>query len=155
MNLTKSIKLGWIGEYIYARQLSGEKAGFTLPFSPPVTSTLSLQFRPEKRVLGFTENYVTLDHIVTAAQNQIVPPEEKTPGYQVVNLLAGTTLKSKEWKIRFTISIHNLFNAKYLDHTSFYRLIEVPQPGRNITIGIKVPFHSNWSSLTKTNNSQT
>jgi iron complex outermembrane receptor protein len=52
----------------------------------------------------------------------------------------------------------NLLNKRYLNHTSFYRLIELPEAGRNIILSLKVPFslHSNKTTTKedKTTNSQ-
>jgi iron complex outermembrane receptor protein len=31
-------------------------------------------------------------------------------------------------------------NTRYYDHTSFYRLIEVPGQGRNLVITMQIPF---------------
>jgi iron complex outermembrane receptor protein len=34
----------------------------------------------------------------------------------------------------------NLLDRRYYDHTSFYRLIEVPEPGRNIALKLELEF---------------
>ena len=38
------------------------------------------------------------------------------------------------------LHVDNLLNRKYFDHTSFYRLIDVPEPGRNFSAKVAVDF---------------
>jgi iron complex outermembrane receptor protein len=82
-----------------------------------------------------------LDYKVTGAQNSIVPPERKTPGYHLFNLSTGSTLNIGRQKLILNVGIQNIFNTRYLNHTSFYRLIELPEAGRNISLSLKIPFH--------------
>jgi iron complex outermembrane recepter protein len=36
--------------------------------------------------------------------------------------------------------VRNLLNRLYFNHTSYYRLINVPEPGRGVVVNISVPF---------------
>lgn len=137
--LFKRLMTGLIVEYVYSRQLSGDKKGFTLPFSPPASMIVDLKYIPN---LGkhFINAFLSLDLNLTAAQNQIVPPEQKTPGYIVVDILMGTDIRvgKQIWKVN--IQLQNLFNIIYYNHSSFYRLMEVPEPSRNFSLNILIPF---------------
>lgn len=136
---TRFLHLGVIGEYVYSEQLSGDKKGFTLPFSPPPSAIFNIRYRRNK--LGFFENpYVTLDYRVTASQNNIVPPEAPTDGFQIVNIGMGGDAHLGNQKLTLSMQVQNLFNTKYLNHTSYYRLINVPEPGRNFVVNISIPF---------------
>ena len=144
-NISNSFRLGLIGEYLFSRQLTGAKAGFTLPFSPPASATFNLGYNPPD--WGFLEApYVSLDYTITASQNRIVPPEKKTPGYHLVHLLFGTSLSLKEQKVTLNLAIRNILNKKYLNHSSFYRLIEVPEAGRNVSVSLQIPFHGSLNN---------
>ena len=137
--IIKSLQLGIIGEYVYSEQLSGEKKGFTLPFSPPPSVILNIKYQVQK--IRFIQNaYVSFDYRITASQKNIVPPEEITEGYQVINISAGNDIKMKDQMISVSIQVHNLLNVSYLNHTSYYRLINVPEPGRNFILNISMPF---------------
>ncbi len=137
--LFKWLQLGIIGEYVYSEQLSGEKKGFTLPFSPPPSGIFNIKYQKQK--VKFVENaYVSIDYRITAPQNNIVPPEETTDGYQVINLGFGGDIVLKNQKISITMQVQNLFNVKYFNHTSYYRLINVPEAGRNFIVNISIPF---------------
>ncbi|SMD05684.1 TonB-dependent receptor [Pedobacter africanus] len=137
--LLNSLSAELLGEYLYARQLSGDKRGYTLPFSPPASVLINLTYTPFLKE-GFKDTYLSVDYRLTAGQNNIVPPEKKTPGYQVVNVQAGTKIRLYGRSLQVSLQAQNLLNVKYLNHTSFYRLIELPEAGQNIVLSLKIPF---------------
>jgi len=141
----KHLQFGIIAEYVYSEQLSGEKQGFTLPFSPPASGIVNLKYKREK--IGNIENaYVTADYRITAPQNNIVPPEETTEGYQLINLSLGGDIRLWKQTVSLTMQVQNLLNTKYFSHTSFYRLINVPEAGRNFIINISIPFSHRFNT---------
>lgn len=141
VNVTPSLRLDASAEYVYSRQTSGPKKDFTIPFSPPLSGLFSTSYL-FKDIAFMQSPQVTADFRVTAAQNDIVPPEKVTRGYQVLNLSANTSVKlfKKGEPTQFRIKLNNVFNTEYYDHTSFYRLIDVPEPGRNLSVSMTIPF---------------
>ncbi len=137
--ITKNLQLGIMGEYVYSEQLSGAKKGFTLPFSPPASGIINLKYQ-KQRIKFIEEPYFSVDYRMTAPQNKIVPPEETTKGYQVINMALGGNIKIHQQSIQLTMQVQNLLNTKYFNHTSYYRLINVPEAGRNFIVNISVPF---------------
>jgi iron complex outermembrane recepter protein len=138
-NIFRQLKTGFILNYIFSEQLSGDKKGFSLPFSPPASALFNLKYLPEN--VAFLKNpYTSLDVRLVAAQNNIVPPEEKTPGYHVLNMALGTEVNWNNQPVSLSLQIQNLLNRKYFNHTSYYRLINVPEPGGNLVLGINIPF---------------
>lgn len=130
-----------LGEYVKAKQLSGSKKGYPLPFSPPASLVTNISWQPkDQRFLRDT--YLSFDLHLVASQNEIVPPEKKTPGYRLLNVQAGHSLLICNRPVQINLQVRNLFDKKYMDHTSFYRLIEMPEAGRNIIVSLKVPFSS-------------
>ncbi|PWB27379.1 TonB-dependent receptor [Flavobacterium sp. HTF] len=127
-----------LAEYLYSEQQSGRKKGYTLPFSPPPSVLFGLTYNPKIKFLK--EPYFSLDYRITAQQNHIVPPEKKTAESHVFNLAFGTKIQSGKQDITISFQVQNLFNTRYLNHTSFYRLIELPEAGRNIILSMKIPF---------------
>jgi len=124
------------GEYCYARQLSGDKAGYTLPFSVPAAADIDLLYRFNTH----SHDGITLNLHLVARQNDIVPPEKPTPGYTTINISACKHYTLRSGKLSLVLSVSNLLNQRYFDHTSFYRLIDVPEPGRNISLKINYSF---------------
>jgi iron complex outermembrane receptor protein len=136
---TENWQLGLITDYVYSVQLSGEKKGFTLPFSPPATVLFNLKYA-RKKVGVLTNPHFSVDYRITAKQNNIVPPEEKTPGSAIFNLAFGAGIPLKSQVVSVAVQVQNLFNTKYFNHTSYYRLINVPEPGRNLVVNVNIPF---------------
>ena len=84
--------------------------------------------------------YISVDYRIASAQTNIVPPEEPTDGYQVMNIGLGGDIQFKNQRLNFSLQVQNLFDTKYFNHTSFYRLINVPEPGRNFILNVSIPF---------------
>jgi len=137
---------GMIAEYVWARQLSGEKKGFSLPYSPPASVVLNLKYLPAFRSL-FEHAFLSLDINLTAPRDQIVPPEIKTPGSVTLDIGLGTDLVFPKQRLSIAMTIRNLLNAVYYNATSFYRILDIPEPGRSLTLTITVPF--SFSTLTQ------
>ena len=122
------------GEYLYARQQSGEKKGYTLPFSTPWSVDTGVRYAfPRNSFVGISA------HIV-GAQHEIVPPEKPTDGHWTLNLAAGREFQLHGTTLNVTLHADNLLNRRYYDHTSYYRLIDVPEPGRNISLMVGLEF---------------
>lgn len=136
---SRSLSAEALAEYLYSKQLSGDKKGFTLPFSPPPSILFNLTYQPYQ-IKALKDAYLSVDYRITAEQNRIVPPERQTPGYQVWNIQAGTKIKMNNRPLMLSLQVQNLFDTRYLNHTSFYRLIELPEAGRNIILSVKIPF---------------
>lgn len=141
-NITKQLEVGVITEILHSIQLSGEKKGFNLPFAPPQKLTFNATFEPKQKG-KFKDNYITLYYKLALKQTNIVPPEVVTPKSNIFGIAAGTKvcLQHQEFKISF--QINNIFNTKYYNHASFYRIINLPEPGRNVIINITFTVNNN------------
>lgn len=139
--ILQNLELNASTEYVYSRQTSGAKEGFTLPFSPPLSGLFSANYQ-FKNFLPFKKPQLIADYRITASQEEIVPPEEKTEGFQVLNMsfISKIDVFSSDAPVDIRVKLNNVFNTKYYNHTSFYRLIDVPEPGRNLSISLTIPF---------------
>lgn len=137
--ILRNLEAGLKGEYLYAEQLSGDKKGYTLPFSPPWSASADLKytfpFWPESKAA-----FVSATYRIVGDQNEIVPPEKATKGYRVLNMAIGKSFAWKEYRLRLNFQGLNLLNRRYYDHTSYYRLIDVPEPGRNFSLMLGFDF---------------
>ena len=124
------------GEYLYARQQSGEKKGYTLPFSTPWSVEAGLKYSYDSKGKGF----VRLSAHVVGAQNEIVPPEKPTDGHWTLNFSTGKDFLFRGKTVHAVLHADNLLNRRYYDHTSYYRLIDVPEPGFNLSMMVGVDF---------------
>lgn len=139
INVTNNLNAEVLAEYLYAKQLSGDKKGYALPFSPPSSILWNLTYKPFT-VGKDAGSYISLDYRLTAAQNNIVPPERKTRSYSLFNIQVGTVVKLDKQHLQMSFQVQNLFNTRYLNHTSFYRLIGLPEQGRNLVLSLRIPF---------------
>ncbi len=129
-------------EYVRSWQKSGTKKNFTLPFSPPFSSLISANYS-FGNIWQLNNLRLKVDFRVTAKQTQIVPPEEITGGYHVLDLALSTDINlfgGEEKPSKLRVKVNNVMNRKYFDHISFYRLIDVPQPGRNVSLSLEIPL---------------
>ena len=124
------------GEYLYAEQLSGEKKGYTLPFSTPWSVDAGMKYSFDWKGEGFA----SLNAHIVGAQNEIVPPEKPTDGYWTLNASAGKHFAYGKTIVKVALHADNLLNKRYYDHTSYYRLIDVPEPGRNCSLMVGLEF---------------
>jgi len=58
-----------------------------------------------------------------------------------MSLLTEINVLKNKLPLDVRIKLNNVFNKKYFNHTSFYRLIEVPEAGRNIAISLTQTFN--------------
>ncbi len=132
------------GDFVKSRQLNGNKKGYSLPFAPP--STIGFEtvytYHLKKTVIktGFEEFFVGFDTKNAAKVTDIVPPENPTDGYFLLSTSAGCRAKIVGKDVMFSLKIKNLLNTVYFDHTSYYRLINVPGQGRCAVLSLTLKF---------------
>jgi len=71
---------------------------------------------------------------MVGTQDRIVPPEKKTKGHQLLNASLGKKFQFGDNRLELILQAENLLGKRYYDHTSYYRLIGVPEPGRNFSL---------------------
>lgn len=104
-----------------------------LPFSPPWNNRLSLNWEAKKWQFGANWQW-TLD------QNRVDRNERKTPGFHLFDLNAAYTKTWGTHKLELNMAVQNVFNTSYLRHLSRYRILNLPEQGRNIILGIAYSF---------------
>ncbi len=133
------------GEYLFARQLSGDKKGYGLPFSPPWRLMPEVKFHWEptfngKSSKGKWTGFAAVSARICGAQYDIVPPEKPTDGWWTLNLSAGQQFPLSGCTLSVALKADNILNTKYYDHTSYYRLIDIPEAGWNLSAMVSVEF---------------
>ena len=134
--ITEHWKADFSADYIYSEQLSGDKKGYTLPFSVPWSMNIGGEY-------GFAwrgTNSIGLNIRVVGTQDEIVPPEKTTDGHWTLGASANKEMPLGNTTFKATFRAENLLNRRYYDHTSYYRLIDVPEPGRNFSLLVGLEF---------------
>ena len=118
------------GEYVYA---NNEDEHVALSFSPPATMRNKLTWsKNDYAVFGEWQSIAT--------QNRVANNEDKTSGAQLFHLGASANIKLVGLNLDIVLSARNILDTKYYNHLSFYRKVEIPEPGRNFQLLIKIPF---------------
>ena len=120
------------GEYVHSRNREEQ---LPLPFSPPASMRNTLTWKA--KVFKIYAEWQAV-----SSQNEVSRNEETTPGHNLWNMGASANVPLFKTKVELTLSAQNLLNEKYYNHLSFYRKMEIPEPGRNFQLLIKVPFKS-------------
>lgn len=134
--LLERLNLAARGQYCRSTQLTGDKRGYTLPFAVPTSADIDASWHYLHRGRGS----VGVNVHTVMAQDDIVPPEKPTPGYATLNFSATHYFLLRSGKLSVTLRLNNLLDAKYYDHTSYYRLMDIPEPGRNLSVRLKYEF---------------
>jgi iron complex outermembrane receptor protein len=111
-----------------------------LPFTPPLSVLFdaNLELPIKSRIFSQTSFGANVKH--GWPQNRVDRNEMTTPGYTLVGLSAGTNLQAFGESFDFVASAQNLLNTQYFNHLSRYRLLNLPEQGRNITVSLIYSF---------------
>ncbi len=113
-----------------------------LPFTPQPSVRTDLTFLP------FSEEWLDNSfieighqyHFAASGSSRIDRSEQPTPAYQLWELGVGCNFHFGNQEISLKCQVQNVFDTKYLAHLSRYRIINVPEQGRNIVLSVNVPF---------------
>ena len=118
------------GEYVYTYNCDEH---IPLSFSPPATLHNTLTWQKKRYML-----YAEWQNI--ARQNRVDRNEDRTLGTNLFHIGGSLDLPVAGNKVEITLTVRNILNTRYYNHLSFYRKVEIPEPGRNFQLLIKVPF---------------
>ncbi|QLE02115.1 TonB-dependent receptor [Galbibacter sp. BG1] len=112
-----------------------------LPLTPQasVGSKLEYGILPNSKV--FNEGFVFLSGRYNFAQNRTDRNERETPDSFLVNAGVGFKFNLYSQKLTFNASVNNLFNTAYFNHISRYRLLNIPEQGRNFVFSLRIPVN--------------
>lgn len=113
--------------------------GDYLPFIP--AHKYRFELRGEKEKLMFINNaFISVNTCTAFNQDKTAPDETSTAGYTIIDFTIGGSKKVKNQLISFSISANNILDKKYIDHLSTLKEVNYYNPGRNITLNLKIPF---------------
>jgi len=133
LTLPFNLQYNLTGEYVYTYNCDDH---IPLSFSPPGSLRNHLNWT-WKTLEVFAE------HHFIASQNRVDRNEDRTPGAHLMNAGVNLSFPMAGNTIELTLSGRNLLNKRYYNHLSFYRKIEIPEPGRSFQLMLKVPFKIN------------
>ncbi len=122
VSIWKNLRYNFSGDYV---NTYNETTHTALSFSPPPTMRNILAWEGEK--WGAEAELQSI-----ATQKRIAHNEDITPGADLLHLEGHISFPRIGAEV--SLSIRNLLNTKYYNHLSFYRKVEIPEPGRNFSI---------------------
>lgn len=116
------------------------KNGSNLPLIPAnsMTNTLRVEFQKYKEWIHSSYAFATLNSVFK--QNKISDFETPTNGYTLLNIGLGGQLIVADQDINVRLSANNLLNENYISHLSRLKTDGILNPGRNISVGLSIPF---------------
>ncbi len=112
-----------------------------LPLTPAPSVLTSIEFN---RFLNtsktFDEEYIFISGRYNFEQDQIDRNESVTQDSFIIDAGLGFNVHIKSQPIRCKLTINNVFDVEYFNHISRYRLINLTEPGRNITLSAQIPI---------------
>lgn len=130
VDILRHLSYQFVGEYVYTYNCDEH---IPLSFSPPATMRNIVTWK--KKAYRFSVECQSI-----ATQNRVARNEDRTPGASLLHLDGSVTVPIGGVDVEISLSARNLLDTKYYNHLSFYRKVEIPEPGRNFQLFIKVPF---------------
>ncbi|HZH70017.1 MAG TPA: TonB-dependent receptor, partial [Flavobacteriaceae bacterium] len=131
----------FVFEYLHNQQITSQSSrNFPLPFSPPANGFFELGYRLKNQGKTIQNTEISVNTRFALRQNRIAQNEKITDGYTLFGFELKTNVIFSKFRADLQLKATNLLNIKYLNHTNFYRALEIPEMGRNIQLVIKIPF---------------
>jgi iron complex outermembrane recepter protein len=136
-HLTKALHTAASAEILWAQNLDDN---YPLPFIPPHSINLEVSYHWEAIGRLLHDNKLMAGLRATAAQRRVARNEPATDGYTLVNMGINTRIRVGNTNLETGLHVQNVFDVLYQNHLSFYRKLELPEPGRNFVLTIRIPF---------------
>ena len=124
-------------EYVYNLNLD---TGLPLPLTPPLSLLAGIEYTFPDFISHVSNVHLFSEARLVSAQNRVDRNERMTDGYSIFEAGIGWNVELNGQPIKFQLSGQNLPNTFYFNHLSRYRLLNLPEQGRNITFSVKVPI---------------
>lgn len=134
----KNLTFNTASEYVWNKNL---ETYLPLPFTPPFSVYGELEYGKSIASSGISYFFVNTNYHYYTAQNRVDRNEKPTPGYSLVTITGGFDFKLRNQTAQFRLSVNNLFDVAYMNHLSRYRLLNLPEQGRNIIVSLRLPFN--------------
>jgi iron complex outermembrane recepter protein len=144
--LHRNISLQLSYEYVEAQNL---ETGVPLPFTPPGCLSQELEWSWLRSERTLRQAFASITLMLYQDQNRTDRNELPTAGYGLIHLSQGCTFMFGQQEMRLLLQVQNLTNRTYLNHMSRYRLIEIPEPGRNFILTAVFPLQGKLKAKKK------
>lgn len=130
--ISQGLMLTTTAEYLNQYNLD---EGMSLPWTPPLKGELAAGWQPF--IHRGNETYLRATFTAVAAQRMVDRNEVPTEAYELLTIAIGGSNGGLQW----SVFVNNVFNRTYIDHLSRYKLLNLPEPGRNAGILLIYEFN--------------
>jgi iron complex outermembrane receptor protein len=130
------VALDWNLETVFSYKVED---GTYLPWTPPVRSDVGIDWSVWQRKRS--ELNVRPSAVFTAPQNRTDRNEDPTDGYALAAISVMASIPVGQHEMQISAFVHNLFDQRYIDHMSRYKLINLPEAGRNFGFSLRYEFN--------------
>lgn len=137
-HIIENVHLEFSAEYIYNLNLD---TYLPLPFTPPGSLFGGIEYEKEGKENKKMESwFVGAEFKYFFSQNRTDRNELATPGYGLLSAQLGINFKFKHSGIKLILRGNNLLNLDYYNHISRYRILNLPEQGRNFSVILRIPL---------------
>jgi iron complex outermembrane receptor protein len=111
-----------------------------LPFMPPARWQAELELHGDSPFSSLQALFVRLQWQLVADQSRVDRNELATPGYALLNVAMGATLVVRKQPAELCLLLNNALDERYFHHLSRYRFLNLPEPGRNWVLQLRLPL---------------
>jgi len=133
---------GLSGQFVYAYNL---ETNYSLPFIPPGKLNIDLGYDFEISNSLFSELSIGSQVQLVADQFEVARNEPGTPGFALLNVFSSFQLKLGKLQTNWVFNVQNVLNTKYFAHLNRYRILNLPEPGRNFILTLQIPLNHHLS----------
>lgn len=123
----------------YSSVVGKRKNNEYLPYIPAHKFRYEIGFE-KKTAWIFNNPAVYISALTALSQDNPSQFETSTDGYTIFNTKANANIKISKQLITIGLAINNIFDKKYIDHLSTLKSINYYNPGRNISLILKIPL---------------
>ncbi|MBT8184365.1 MAG: TonB-dependent receptor, partial [Eudoraea sp.] len=133
--------LDWLHlESSYQTVIGKTDDGAYLPLIPANSFRNTLRVEIDNKDKWLKRGYAYLSVQSVLRQNNITNFETPTAGYNLLNIGIGGNVDFFEKEMEIRISANNILDANYISHLSRLKTDGILNIGRNINVGISMPF---------------
>ncbi|WP_044200569.1 TonB-dependent receptor domain-containing protein [Flammeovirga sp. OC4] len=135
--ISPSFKFSNATEYVYAVNTDLNRS---FPFIPPLATLNEITYTANINHSFFSKPFVAFNAELVQAQNRVDRNEKRTEGYAAFGFKMGTGFSINNVYGNLLFRIDNLTDNVYMRHLSRYRILNIPEPGRNFSVSLSAWF---------------
>lgn len=115
------------------------RTGYSFPLMPPPSTLIKTHY--DFIILGGKADLTPGAALrLTMPQHFYARNELFTPGFSLLHVWLKGILHFSALDVEIHMRVENVLNTRYFNHLSTWRYLGLPEPGRNIVLGLSLPF---------------